>query len=757
MENLHLFLLRYSFILFSAFLTFTGAFAQVEIVVKDQQKAPVPGAYVQVKWLNSKTKLAVTDAHGTVRFDTLSPTPAHPTTLEISHLGFLSRKDTLTSSRPVEFILEDNSILLNQVVITGQYSAATADQAMHRIQVLDRKDIDDRGAVNLRDMLEQQANVRVSQDAILGSGMTIQGLSGNYVKVLIDGVPVIGRLGGNIDLSQINLNSIERIEIVEGPLAVQYGTDALAGTINLITKKDTTHRWTAGLNSYYESVGQYNLDGQLTVSRKNHRLSLSGGRNYFDGWNPGNPSFSLPQSRPADLNRIHAWNPKEQYFANAAWIFTQGNWSVRPFASWFEEKITNRGTPRLPFYESAFDDAYTTERRNLGVDVKNEGAKYGSRLQVSYDRYDRIKNSFFTDLTTLEQQLTTTEGDQDTSDFTQFMVRAELNQHADSSKLNWQVGFHINQESGSGRRITEGTRSLGDYAVFSTAEWKATSTFSVRPGLRWAYNTVYAAPVVPSLHLRWKKDHWQARAAWARGFRAPSIKELYFEFVDINHNIFGNPDLKAESADHFDLQIKRDWISGKRLWRWETNAFYNQIEQQITLAQEIGTTRFSYFNVDEFRTLGIQSKLVYQQEHFKITAGGGYTGLFNALHALDNVPDYNYTPEGQIQVQYKVPPWATSFNVFYRLIGARNGFGLDPDQNLIETQFSQYELLDFTVSRPVFENRIQLALGAKNLFDVTDVSFSGNSGVAHSSSSGQAPISWGRSYFIRLSFNLQSK
>ena len=68
--------------------------------------------------------------------------------------------------------------------------------------------------------------------------MSVQGLSGENVKILIDGVPVVGRLNGNVDLSQINLTNIERVEIVEGPLSVNYGTNALAGTINLITKKN---------------------------------------------------------------------------------------------------------------------------------------------------------------------------------------------------------------------------------------------------------------------------------------------------------------------------------------------------------------------------------------------------------------------------------------------------------------------------------------------------------------------------------------
>merc|ERR1711965_356759 len=93
-------------------------------------------------------------------------------------------------------------------------------------------------AVTLKDVLVNQNNIRVAQDNVLGSSMSLQGMSGQNIKILIDGIPVIGRLNGNIDISQINLNTIERIEIIEGPLSVNYGTDALAGTINLISQKN---------------------------------------------------------------------------------------------------------------------------------------------------------------------------------------------------------------------------------------------------------------------------------------------------------------------------------------------------------------------------------------------------------------------------------------------------------------------------------------------------------------------------------------
>ena len=123
-------------------------------------------------------------------------------------------------------------------------------------------------ANNLKDLLEKQLNMSVTVDNILGSSVSIQGISGQNVKILIDGVPVIGRLNGNIDLTQINLNNIERVEIIEGPLSVDYGTDALAGTINLITDKQLNDGFSSTYNLYYETVGQYNFDFTLNFKRK---------------------------------------------------------------------------------------------------------------------------------------------------------------------------------------------------------------------------------------------------------------------------------------------------------------------------------------------------------------------------------------------------------------------------------------------------------------------------------------------------------
>jgi outer membrane receptor for ferrienterochelin and colicins len=138
---------------------------------------------------------------------------------------------------------------------------------VHKSKIIDRVDIDRQAATNLRELLDNQLNMSVKNDNVLGSSISMQGISGQNIKILIDGVPVIGRLNGNIDLSQINLNNIERVEIIEGPLSVDFGTDALAGTINLITNKSQYDKASSSINLYYETVGHYNSDINFSLKR----------------------------------------------------------------------------------------------------------------------------------------------------------------------------------------------------------------------------------------------------------------------------------------------------------------------------------------------------------------------------------------------------------------------------------------------------------------------------------------------------------
>src|SRR5690606_29850424 len=118
-------------------------------------------------------------------------------------------------------------------------------------------------------------------------------------------------------------------------------------------------------------------------------------------------------------------------------------------------------------------------------------------------------------------------------------------------------------------------------------------------------NSAYATIPIPSIHTKFTLQSWTLRASYARGFRAPSIKELYFEFIDINHNIIGNADLKAEQSNNFQLNISKGFQFKKRELDLELKTFYNDIRNQITLQVTEGTMEYSYFNLARSQTTGV--------------------------------------------------------------------------------------------------------------------------------------------------------
>lgn len=733
------------------------SYSQTITVLSKSNKTPVLFAHVVFKPINSEIKeqVLLTDTNGVVTI------PSHisglTSQLLISCIGYEKLTDTLILNKSKTYYLKEQNQVLNEVVVTGQYAPNSPEKAVHKIKIIDRKKIDAMGAQNLRDVLSNEMNIRISQDNILGSSMSLQGVSGENVKILIDGVPVIGRLGGNIDLSQINLNNIERIEIIEGPMSVSYGTNALAGTINLITKKSQQNAIETSINSYYESIGHYNLTGKVSFNKNKNRITISGGRNFFDGWNSEDKISLSNKPQLADSNRYQQWKPKEQYFGDLQYIRKINKLSLNYKGGYFYEIITNKGLPRSPYGETAFDDYYRTYRIDNALFLNGEIAKNKNiNFLVSYNDYKRIKNEYYKDLTTLNEVLTENQSDQDTTKFNLINSRATFSTSKDSAKINYEVGYDINVENAYGLRIKDKQQQIGDYALFSSAEYKPIESLTIRPGLRYAYNTVYQAPLVPSLNIRYKiKNNFTIRACYAKGFRAPSLKDLYFYFVDINHNIKGNENLKAEYSDNYSLTANYSKIKENRIYKVEVSTFYNDIKNLITLAQTTGS-EYSYTNIGKYKTLGIQLNNEVAINHLKISLGGSYTGRYNILSETQDVNPFSYTPEVRSNVMYEFKKINLTAALFYKYSGKLPGFQLDANNNILPTFINEYHTADFSVSKLLWKKRINLSIGSKNLFNVKNVSAFA-SGSGHSSSTSSVPIGTGRTYFIKLDFNLLSK
>lgn len=661
-----------------------------------------------------------------------------------------------------------DSTELGAVVVTGQYAPGKAEKAVQRISIIDRKKIDAMAAQNLRDVMSNQMNVRLSQDNVLGSSLSLQGIGGQNVKILIDGIPVIGRQDGNIDLSQINLQNVERIEIVEGPMSVNYGTDALAGTINLISKKTPSASRETSFSGYAESIGTYNLNASFGIREGKHNLLLNAGRNFFDGWKPGEP-FSLNFSaRSADSDRVLLWLPREQYQAGGTYSYTSGNFTYGYRGSYFTEEITNRGMPGYKG-QSAVDDYYYTRRLDNAVFVNGKLGTGGNlNLHLAYNDYRRVKNVYNNNLTNLVSTIVTDPAQQDTTRFKTFNSRGAYSTSLAEKKLNYELGYEVNIETGAGQRIRGREQQISDYALYGSAEYRPFSALTIRPGLRYAYNTSYNAPLIPSLNLRYQpvKD-LVLRASYARGFRAPGLKELFFYFVDANHNILGNEDLRAEYSHNFNLS----GVWGRQLtgwsWRTELAAFYNDIHDKIDLAQVAGggPTDYTYVNISRYKSMGLQLNLSLTVKDISAGLGAGYTGRYNDLSADQiGVAAFSYSPELRGNLSYLFRPAGITASLFTKYTGSLPGYGVDAAGSVYTTRIEGYTIADLTLSRPFAKKHLVLGLGCKNIFDVQTVAVTGTGGFltgvngtggAHSNSSTSRSVSTGRTYFLKLDVNLK--
>jgi outer membrane receptor for ferrienterochelin and colicins len=731
---------------------FCGALHAQQIVVKSNTGECVPGAWVELHAQGNNKRIQLTDANGLARFDAVPLKQS----LRVRMTGYAIYADTLEAGcTKHEVKLRHTADSLGTVVVTAQWAATTTSEAVQQTRVISRNEIDARGAQTLRDVLASELNMRQTEDAVLGSAVSMLGLSGENVKILIDGIPLIGRLNGNIDLTQINLQNIERIEIVEGPLSVSYGTNALAGAINLITKKQQAAGIAAETEAFYQSSGQFNANLRLSGRCKRSILAVSGGRNFFDGWSNWQQPFYTDFVPVADSTRTDQWKPRSQHFLSAYTCTYFKRASLSFNADVFREKITVRGAPRAPYGETAFDDQFFTARNSLTTTFRWQPAPqlvWATTAAIS--EFNRTKNTWLRNLTTLEAALAGGDGMQDTSLFQLQLLRSVLVWQKDSSAFRTETGIDINRETAFGPRIENASAALTDAAAFAAAEYKK-ANFTLRAGVRAAYNSVFNAPVTPSLQCKIKLGaQFTLRASWAQGFRAPSLKELYFYFVDVNHNIQGNQALKAETANSFMLNLNHSLLRKKMRWQSSLQLFHNSIQNLITLAQ-ITATEYSYINVGKYKTSGITASVKLNYRNWNIATGASYTGRYNQFYTENQMlPEYTWSTELNGSLQYIAEKPGIRVACWWKYNGRLPGYVLNNNGTIELSGIDDWHSVDILATKSFFSHSLRLTAGVRNLANVQNINATTGSESAHSSQTSQ-PVATGRQYIFSIQWNFQ--
>jgi len=312
--------------------------------------------------------------------------------------------------------------------------------------------------------------------------------------------------------------------------------------------------------------------------------------------------------------------------------------------------------------------------------------------------------------------------------------------------FNYQIGYDVNIDRGEGGKIEDGSQMIGDYAVFSSFNFKPAKKLALQAGIRWSYNTDYMPPVTPSFNIKWSPaTTLTIRTSYARGFRAPSLKELYLDFVDLNHDIHGNPDLDAENSHNVSFSLDYKPKVNKHEFGVTPSFYFNDINNLITLA-ETGRWAYTYVNIENMMTMGGFLELKYGYEDFSFQVNAGY-----ASQKHDGSGSFYYSPEVSVDAGYLIPGALITLSVFNKFNGSQTSFVVDEATGIAEKEMDSYNILDVSLNRQFWDKRISLTAGVKNILDVNNVGSTGGGGI-HSGPGDFTSIAWGRSFFASLKF-----
>lgn len=750
-------MIRFKKIFFFIYLLLIGSTVLAQDIVNvhlltQGSDAPLEFAYVNV-YTGSPSKLqssSMTDEKG----NAAAAIHSYPSVIEIVSIGYEMERITLQRKPANDLTIHvtKSFAALNEVVVTGVARPTKPQDALSLYKIITAATIQAQGAVNLQDALSYQLNTNVTNDQILGSNTRMQGLSGNSVKILIDGIPVNGREGGNIDLGQLNLYNAERVEMIQGPMSVVYGSDALGGVINIITKNNKKP-WELDANAYYETVGKYNFNLSGSRSWGRSHLTLGGGRNYFQGWK------YIDEDQP--YQRELLFKPKEQYLGNFNYSYNAPSGFKIRFASDFvKEKVTNRYelSTYSAFGATAKDDYYNTMRSLNRLSLEGKSGKTGHwQMNNGLSYYRRLKNSYIKDMVTLNETPTQGTGDQDTSRYIDYTLRGGYDNKL--KYLDYMVGYDIYMQYGNSQKIPGGSKWVNDYAAYITLSVPLIKEKLITQiGGRASYNTVYRSPIVPSLNILYHAGkNISLRASYARGFRAPSMKELYLDFVDLNHDVHGNPDLKAEVGNH--IQASASWMVFEKKANYAQillSGYYNDVFNQIALAQRYpdsaNSNLYDYTNILRSRNLiaNLEFEGQYSNFHYKIGYSFSHTFAYKDAYDAFNASELTTT----FQYYWKVPK--LNFSLFNKITGAQPALQANIDgTSSYNGTLPTYDMMNVSVEKKFWKQKIQVTAGVKNVWDVQTVAAQGaiTGGSAHGSGDGSSSF-LPRSFFTSLGLKL---
>jgi len=636
-------------------LTALAGFGQTNLIkgVVTSQGEPVPFANIQIEGTTIGTS---TNEHGAF---VLEQEPNNKIVLIISGIGYKTlRKEIASLSTPLHIELTEDVAELEAVVVTGTMKEVTKMNSPIAIEVFAPSFFIKNPTPNIFEALSLVNGVQpqINCNVCNTGDIHINGLEGPYTMILIDGMPIVSSLATVYGLAGIPNSLVKRMEIIKGPASTLYGSEAVGGVINIITKEPgSVPKLKADL--FATSVGEYNLD--IAAGLKAGKSSTLLGINYFTynqkrDINHDNFTDVTLQNRVSLFNKWSFYRPSGKNFSVAARYVHENRWGGE--LQWTHQ---HRGSNQI------YGESIYTNRAEV---IGNYQLQSQTPAFIDYSYNYHLQDSYYGATPYYAQQHVA---------FTQFRFTKNLGRHDLLAGIPLRFIHYddntVGTANGPGINKPDITFLPG---IFVQDEIEITSSFTTLAGLRYDRHNVHGHIFTPRLSLKFSPNaNHTIRLTGGNGYRVVNLFTEEHAALTGSRYVEIQNSLNPEQSWNANLNYARNIILNEGFINFDVSLFYTYFTNKIVADFLTDPDKIIYDNLDGYaisRGLTVNTDMAFAN-NLKVISGITWMDVFQIQGTEANktkVPQIQAPKfSGTFTISYTAPKLTTTFDLTGRVYG----------------------------------------------------------------------------------------
>lgn len=538
-------------------------------------------------------------------------------------------------------VLELNplSTHLQEVTVSGSLREVIRSESPIPVETFQRSFLDRNPSPQLFDAVQMVNGIQpqINCNVCSTGDIHINGMEGPYTMVTLDGIPLVSSLSTVYGLMGIPSSLIERIEVIRGSASTVYGSEAMAGVINIITRSPlNAPRFS--LETYASSDQEYNIDLGASY-RLGNVHALTGVNTYyfdhpFDRNADGFTDLTL-QKRLSLFQKLH-WGNKQQHDL-ALRFFTEDRWGGQ--MDW---------TPQWAGSDSVYGETIQTQRAEImGSSVFNPHLKlqYGYNYHQQHSWYGQFPFNAYQSVA-----------------FSQWLFHQQWGKHQFMAGLPirytyYNDGLDLRPTTGASGFLQNQDHSLLP-GIFVQDDWKLDSAFTLSPGVRYDWHSAHGNIITPRLAIRWKtRDRNILRLNAGSGYRVVNVFTEDHAALTGSRMVILGEDLKPERNLHLSLHFDRDFTFRRAFLNVNASLFDTYFLQRIVADYDTDPQMIYYRNQRTFSNVGGAGLNVFLSHASGIRCSLGATYLIATQESVDS--------SGAVRriEQWHTPPLTISYDL----------------------------------------------------------------------------------------------